>query len=474
MPKSAHIDPYKTQAELMRRRLNRVSPSFCLAKWLHVSLNLSVGHTQSCYHPPSHKVPTQELRKNPSALHNTKYKKLQRKAMLQGIRPAECEYCWKIEDLPRYDKKPPLSDRHYRSAEAWAAPHLQTIATRPWNKDITPSYVEVCFSNICQLKCAYCSPSSSSSWFNEIKAKGPYPTRHGHNRLTWFKAQDKLPIAPQQPNPYLKAFWKWWPKLYPELRYFRMTGGEPLLDSNTKKVFDYAFTHPNPELTLSITSNFCAASRVITKFNQNAAELVATKKIRDFQLFASIDCAGPRAEYIRDGLDYILFFKNIESYLQTHPELNVTFIITMNNLCLGSLQTVLKKILQLRKKYSKDKPRVMFDTPILTAPGFFSLQILGKKERTRLAQILRWMKTQRSKAGFTDNEISLMERVERWSNEILDPEQLLEERTDFLRFFRAYDARRGLSFLKTFPELKQFWKLCEQENRRYFFQKTIF
>ena len=47
-------------------------------------------------------------------------------------------------------------------------------------------------------------------------------------------------------NPYIEAFWKWFPMIYRDLKVFRMTGGEPLMDSNTFKVFDYVNENPNP------------------------------------------------------------------------------------------------------------------------------------------------------------------------------------------------------------------------------------
>src|SRR6056300_1148290 len=70
--------------------LNEVSPSFCLAKWYSVSLHLPTGKTHSCYHPPAHHIPLKELVDNPDALHNTEHKKEQRRIMLKGGRPEEC------------------------------------------------------------------------------------------------------------------------------------------------------------------------------------------------------------------------------------------------------------------------------------------------------------------------------------------------------------------------------------------------
>ena len=82
-----------------RDELNKVSPSFCLAKWYQSTLHLQYGHTHSCHHPRTHQVPLDELKQNPSALHNTEYKKSQRQLMLKGVRPPECQYCWNVEDL---------------------------------------------------------------------------------------------------------------------------------------------------------------------------------------------------------------------------------------------------------------------------------------------------------------------------------------------------------------------------------------
>ena len=83
--------------EKVREDLNKVSKGFCLAKWNQVSILLQTGQTHSCHHPVPHYIPLEEIKENPSALHNTKFKKLQRKTMLEGGRPKECDYCWNVE-----------------------------------------------------------------------------------------------------------------------------------------------------------------------------------------------------------------------------------------------------------------------------------------------------------------------------------------------------------------------------------------
>ena len=61
--------------------IDKVSPTFCLAKWHHVTIYLQTGETHSCYHPAPHKIPLEELKRNPSALHNTQFKKRKRPNM---------------------------------------------------------------------------------------------------------------------------------------------------------------------------------------------------------------------------------------------------------------------------------------------------------------------------------------------------------------------------------------------------------
>ena len=43
----------------------------------------------------------------------------------------------------------------------------------------------------------------------------------------------------------------------------------------------------------------------------------------------------------------------------------------------------------------------------------------------------------------------------------LDPKYVTMQQADFYRFFNEHDKRRGTDFLKTFPEMSEFWRQCE-------------
>ena len=445
-------------AEAMKAKLGN---GLCLAKWQQVSLHLPTGLNNSCYHPPLHKIDAAAVKIDPGALHNTEHKKAQRVIMLRDQRPQECSYCWSAEDNGQ------LSDRHYRSGEPWAAEHFDSIKNSTGLEDVVPSYVEVNFNHACNLRCSYCSPQFSSSWADEVARHGAYPTLVPHNSPEHF-AGDRRPIPAREHNPYVEAFWEWWPKLYPKLRHFRMTGGEPLLDRNTYRVFDYVLALPNPELHLDVTSNFSVDYKIYAQYHDYVKRL-CNSNIEHFMQYVSLDSGIPaQAEYIRDGLRHWRVQDHVNRFLDDIPYRNsLTFIVTMNNLNVTGVQKLLEWILDLRKSYSKTYQRVWFDTPLLRTPTWQSLQILPAVYADRLSDVADWMAAnaetpEQPFQGFKDYEVQRMRRNVDWMRQgcNLNADYVKLQRADFYRFFNEHDERRETEFNATFPEMKEFWIEC--------------
>lgn len=219
---------------ITKDKLDKVGCGFCLAKWTQVTMHLHNGTTHSCHHPVPHKVGLEEIQRNYSALHNSNQKKLARREMLENKRPIECNYCWNVED-----NSTSFSDRTFKSSEPWSEPYFDEISKSHWRDDYNPKYVEVNFTNTCNFKCAYCSPTYSSKWMEEINEFGGYDLSLEYNGIEEMKRNKTVPYKHSEENPYVEAFWKWWPDMYHSLDTFRITGGEPLLSKDTWKVLDY-------------------------------------------------------------------------------------------------------------------------------------------------------------------------------------------------------------------------------------------
>ena len=445
---------------------SRIGKGFCTAKWNHVSIHLHTGDNHSCYHPGMHKVSLEELKENPSALHNSKYKKEQRKMMLNDERPRECSYCWALEDSGS------LSDRHFRSAEFEEIEKgtIEKIKSMPWDANVAPKYLEVNFGNECQMKCSYCTPSISSAWENEFNKFGDYPLTQREN---WrqYHANNKNRenwIYKEKNNPYIEAFWKWFPEIYPQLHTLRVTGGEPLLSSNVFKVMEYMENNPNPNLEFSVNTNMCIPERNLNKFIDKVTVLTQHKKIDRFQLFTSIDTWGEQAEYIRDPMDIKLWEKNVDTLMNAIPNAQCGLMITVNFMSVHRFKGLLAKILEWKRKYNTlTHNRFTMDTPYLIEPKHLSLQIMEDEHLDVMYECLEFMKQNTKNWNFnyfSDTDVTKWERVIKWveSNRFKDSE-LQSNRVDFYKFVNEYDKRRGTNFLKTFPELTDFYKRCANE-----------
>jgi organic radical activating enzyme len=450
---------FLSDAERMHSELG---PALCLAKWKQVSLHLPTGLNNSCYHPPLHEIRVEDIGRGGTGLHNTEYKKQQRKLMLAGTRPAECQYCWNMEVNDK------LSDRHYRSGEPWAAKDFDAIKNSSGDEDVVPSYVEVNFNHACNLKCSYCSPQFSSSWQQEVDQLGAYPTGTKHNDPSYFVGR-RRPIPVREHNPYVEAFWSWWPELYPELQHFRMTGGEPMLDKNTYRVFDWVLDHPKPDLHLNVTSNFSVDEKSWQRYLDYVKRLCEGENIEHFMQYVSVDSWGEQAEYIRNGLDFDLLWDRVNQFLTEIPGRNsITFIVTMNNLSVTGLPHLFAGILGLRKIYSQTYQRIWFDTPVLRQPTWQSLQLLPESYVEQLEHLWAWMirqtETEQTRfQGFKDYEIARLDRDIAWmrDGQRLDTDYMNRNKADFYRFFAEHDRRRGTDFLATFPEMRSWWQECE-------------
>lgn len=438
------MDPFE-----FKKKLDKVGPGFCLAKWEQVTLHLHNGTTHSCYHPRVHAIPLNELKNNPSAIHNTFYKKLQRKIMLEGGRPPECSFCWNIEDSS--DKC--YSDRLYKSATI-APENFEKIKNINWKEDYNPAYVEVSFSNLCNMACCYCSPIVSSRYMEEIKKYGPYDIFiDGYpNVLHEIKGYgDKTPIDKDHHNPYVEAFWKWFPQLYKTLKNFRITGGEPLINKNTYLVLDKILENPKEGLELSINSNLSIPDSYFTIFLKYLDKIQNSVFKDNFILYTSLESTGKQAEYVRYGLNFEKWVNNINNLLDNF-DIKISIMCTYNALSVSSFLEFLKLVKQFKLK---NPGKFFIDIPYLEIPKFMSVLVLD--EEFFIPKLNEQIEFVCNDDLFNESEKNRIKQIYDFyvhHRRKLKEKELNDLKKSFYMFFKEYDKRRNLNFLETFPEYK--------------------
>lgn len=446
----------ETDLEYKRRVIDIKSASFCAAKWYNATIWLGSGQTTSCHHPLPHQVSVEQVTVNPKALHNTREKKNDRALMQDGLRPAGCEYCWKIEDmpLPADVVNPSISDRVYKTV-IYEDKDLDEAFNTPPEQDINLQTLEIAFDRTCQLACSYCNPAFSTTWVRDIHRNGPYTNlvSDGRNHFTHTHDSSQL-YTINDVNPYVEAFFKWWESdLHKTLKELRITGGEPLMSGYTWRLIEWFKDHRGESKTrLAINSNL--------GFEQDNLErlLDATQGI-ELDLYTSNESVNRHAVYIRDGLDWDQWVSNVAYLLDSKRLRGLHVMCTINALCLLSLNEFLWNIVNLKRKYGRDS--INFSLNILRFPSFQGVLVLPLSIREQHANDLAISYEIMADEGICHEfEINQLRRlIEYLRTPEQDAQALQILQHDFKNFYKQYDQRRGKDFRTTFPQLTEWYDM---------------
>jgi len=264
--------------------------------------------------------------------HNTPEVINDRQKMLTGQWPGRgCEYCQNIE------KQGGLSDRLYHND----IPGLTPVDFDPvGDQKVTPRLIEIYLSNTCDLACIYCLPIFSSKNNQELKKYGTYPIG-----IMPVKQIDNR-------EQYFTAWLNWLDKNYQNIKFISILGGEPFLQKELWSILEFIKNKQNQNLTVAINTNLNSSTSVVKRFVETCKDLIVTKKIKNVQINASLDCWGPQAEFIRKGLDLKQWQENFE-YLIHHKWLSITVHQVVTSLSIGTALELQNRIAEYKKQNPK-------------------------------------------------------------------------------------------------------------------------
>jgi organic radical activating enzyme len=458
----------KSPRKWVEDHLDTKSPTICGAKWFNSTIWLGNGMSASCHHPPPHKIDPDEVKENFRALHNTSYKKMVRKEMQEGKQTRECEYCWKIENL----KKDLVSDRYYKSV-CYNTSDLDEAFDTSWEADIIPKQLEIAFDNNCNFGCSYCNAGFSTTWSHDINKNGAYQDLNSDGAAAYaHNGKWAMPYgAKNEDNPFIEAFWKWWnAELQYHLTELRVTGGEPTMSKDFWKLVKwFKDNQDSPAINMDFSFN----SNLGIKQSRINEICELSHILPNLGVFTSNEAVGAHAEYIRDGLEWDQWSRNLE-YLAANSNLKkIHVMLTLNALSLSSLDKLLEFVIELREKYKN----ISIDTSynILRFPSFQSITSLPAHiKEERHTYYSRWLDANRHR--LLDYELPGIERLITYIKEVDEGHSvrsysdLLTRQHDFYNFYCQYDKRRDKNFTSTFsdwPELVDWFEsMSDNDNRK--------
>lgn len=331
--------------------------------------------------------------------------------MLNGKKVSACNYCYSIENTTGIQYSPRTdANRNFQH-------HIKhAIANTADDGSIDPkiSYFDVRFSNICNMKCRTCNPSSSSKFAQEF-------------RQIWPPFQEPAVVTVKEKSAnIIEQILEH--KASIETVYF--AGGEPLITDE-----HYAILETLVEKGLS-NKIFLRYSTNCSILNYKQKDIVDLwSRFKSVHLFASIDHYGERAEYIRHGVDWATVEKNIH-VLNNVPNvlLGMSSVISVFNYC--TYNEFYEYI--MNKNIIRPDQIVTINAE---GPPYISSQILPRHIKDRYKDRVLSIPNN----SVTQSMIKYCEAADTWS----------VYKDEFLLHLKLRDDYRNEDFTKVFPELKE-------------------
>ena len=115
--------------------------------------------------------------------------------------------------------------------------------------------------------------------------------------------------------------------------------------------------------------------------------------------------------------------------------------------------------------------KIRFDSPYLKEPLMYDMHLLPKEDFTHyLDECLQFISDNQDNSDTTKFDDIEFERFRRLRDYFVttqyDDHRLNEGRIDFYNWFNEYDQRRNTNLLETFPEMENFYRMCEDLSKQ--------
>jgi hypothetical protein len=252
---------------------------------------------------------------------NSEHMKSVRRRMQAGETLPECEVC--NNQLLNTDVYRSYFNRLFahKYDECMAATDASGYTT------VKPVSWDYRFSNLCNFKCRMCGDMLSSSWESEQRTHNMIDFTNPKNN--WMQPEIRKEISKFQDTQIEAEFAQAVEEHRVEEVYW--VGGEPLMYEQhwryMKRIIELG---DGPRVYARYNTNL---SRCTFGGTQLFADIL--QHVRDWQICASLDGVGPTGEYIRTGLDYVVWLENFREGLKhaRHPrQMRIDFTLTLPGL----------------------------------------------------------------------------------------------------------------------------------------------
>ena len=270
-----------------------MSNNKCILPWIAVDRNTKTKKGEITFSPCC-LFETKKHYKSVEEYWNSEELQELRQSFIDNKKHSGCNQCWNPESKGIKSLRQSVNESRFKEYE-----------NRTFSKICTelPTQIKYTVGDHCNLACRMCVPNSSS------KVKKVWET---------LEIEDRVPVDNFDWYNYII-------QNYQSIKYLDITGGEPFYHKNTKKILRFLVeSNKINDITIYITTN-------LTIIDEETINLL--KKFKEVILRISIDSIGERQEYIRAGLNWKEFEKNIDRVKKENFTIMVAPSLSVLNIC---------------------------------------------------------------------------------------------------------------------------------------------
>ena len=340
---------------------------FCVLPWVHFH-SWPDGRVMPCCVADS-SMPVAELKEDESIIkmmNSDDFKKI-RSAMLNDEPVEACKRCYDLELMGTWTMR---QSHNKRKGLEYVKEISEITSDDGAISDFKMKYMDLRFSNMCNMKCRSCGPGCSSLWAQE------FMDERGAEVFDQYFKTKKIVINKAEEVGFMN-------KLKPYLKdvtevYF--AGGEIIITPEHYECLDYWIENGlNEQIELTYTTNF-------SSLKYKDKDLIGYwKKFPKLKIWASLDGMGETAELIRKGTDWDRIVKNIKAVKEQvpHAEFQITPTISIWNIF--HFPDFFDYMIDNGFIDTKSSPRFN----LATNPWYANIMILPIHVKRRLAELYR-------------------------------------------------------------------------------------
>lgn len=350
-----------------------------------------------------------------------------RLSMLNDVRHEDCNTCWVKEDAGASSRRTVSNKMYVGEFDIETArAHTDELGNTDWQ----PSYWDLRFGNLCNLKCVMCHPASSSQWYEDyVLLNNSTKFTDGGTKVDLKNIDGRYKDAGEYAWWDNQEFWTRLEEKIPHLKQVYLVGGEPMLIEPhydfLQKVIDSGRAG---EVTLEYDTN-------LTAIHKRALDL--WKHFKKVWLRVSLDDFGEQFNYIRYPANWDMVSKNVEKLYSQFDNIKFDFTVTWQVLSAYTTPNLLRYLSKFENSNSSVR--------ILSSPGYFDVAILPKHIKLELIEIYKRFEEENPK-------IKVNHLVKYLQTNPDGDEKKVDE---CLRIIKRLDEIRGTNWETTFPQLKE-------------------